>query len=81
MKTLKIVGLGVVIWVSSWFWPEINQILSESLMVKLTLGLGMVTVIYILSQSWNQPPHHSGPKQNGYFKGTVAFHSTQISGR
>jgi hypothetical protein len=81
MKVLKIVGLGVAMWVSSWFWPEINQILSESVMVKLVLGLGLVSLIYILSQLWNHHPHHSGPKQYGYLNGTGASHSTQISRR
>ena len=68
MKTLKIVGLGVAIWLSSLFWPEINQVLSESLMTRLVLGLSLVMLIYLLSQQGDQPQHHSGPKQNDYYK-------------
>ncbi len=70
MQRLKIVGLGVIIWALSLSWPEINRVLTEALMLKLILGLGLVIWLYILIQQPEQP----SPKQE-YHKDLGSFQS------
>lgn len=49
MKGLKLVGLGIAIWGLSLLWPEINLVLTP-LMIGLVLGLGAITLAYVLVQ-------------------------------
>jgi hypothetical protein len=48
MKVLRLVGLGSLIWGLTWLWPEVNQVLAAPVMMGLTLGLGAVTLAYVL---------------------------------
>lgn len=50
MKVLKITGLGVVIWGLSLFWPDLNHVLTPLMMTRLALGLGLVSLAYLLGQ-------------------------------
>ena len=50
MKMLRLASLGIAIWGLSLAWPEVNLMLTPSLMIGLVLGLGAVAVIYGLSQ-------------------------------
>ncbi|MCG3208214.1 MAG: hypothetical protein FOGNACKC_01816 [Anaerolineae bacterium] len=47
MKTVKIIGLGVSIWLLSLLWPQVNQWLSTPVMLALLAGLGSGTLSYI----------------------------------
>jgi hypothetical protein len=50
MKVLKIIGLGVAIWGLSLFWPDLNLGLTPLVMTRLALGLGLVSLAYLLGQ-------------------------------
>jgi hypothetical protein len=50
MKVLKIIGLGVAIWSLSLFWPDLNLGLTPLVMTRLALGLGLVSLAYLLGQ-------------------------------
>ena len=50
MKMLRLASLGVAIWGLSLAWPEVNLMLTPSLMIGLVLGLGAAAAIYGLSQ-------------------------------
>jgi hypothetical protein len=63
-KGLKIVGLGIAIWGLSLFWPEVNRLLTEPVLIKVVLGLGLVTLVYILSQYLGRPHNHHGAGQD-----------------
>jgi hypothetical protein len=62
MKALKLAGLGFAIWTLSLMWPEINQILGPTLMIGMTLALGIIAVVYALVRRFGnrQSGHHSG---------------------
>lgn len=47
MKTVKIIGLGISIWLLSLLWPQVNQWLSTPVMLALLAGLGSGTLGYI----------------------------------
>jgi len=60
MKVLRLAGLGVLgtaIWGLSLVWPEVNLMLTPSVMMGLVLGLAALAAIYILSQ-------HRAPEDN-----------------
>ena len=48
MKVLRLVGVGSLIWGLSWLWPEVNQVLTASVMMGLMVGLGAVTLAYVV---------------------------------
>jgi 4-hydroxybenzoate polyprenyltransferase len=48
MKALRLAGVGTAIWGLSWVWPEVNHVLTPSVMIGLILGLGAVTLAYVL---------------------------------
>lgn len=50
MKALRIIGLGVVIWSLGLFWPDLNLGLTPLVMMRLALGLGLVSLAYLLGQ-------------------------------
>ena len=50
MKMLRLASLGIAIWGLSLAWPEVNLMLTPSLMIGLVLGLGAAAAIYGLSQ-------------------------------
>lgn len=50
MKALRIIGLGVVIWSLGLFWPDLNLGLTPLVMMRLALGLGLVSLTYLLGQ-------------------------------
>jgi hypothetical protein len=50
MKGLKIVSLGVAIWGLTLFWPDLNLGLTPLVMTRLALGLGLVSLAYLLGQ-------------------------------
>lgn len=56
MKWLKLIGLGMAIWALSLVWPEVNQVLTPRAMLAAALGLGAVSLIYVLLK---QHPNHS----------------------
>jgi len=62
MKVLRLVGLGSLIWGLTWLWPEVNQVLSAPVMMGLTLGLGAVTLAYVLIRRLDhyQEGHNAG---------------------
>jgi hypothetical protein len=64
IKGLKIVGLGIAVWGLSLFWPEVNRLLTESALIKVLLGLGVVTLVYVLSQYLGRPHDHHGRGQD-----------------
>ena len=51
MKMLRLASLGIAIWGLSLAWPEVNLMLTPSLMIGLVLGLG-AAAIYGLSQHY-----------------------------
>jgi hypothetical protein len=59
-----IVSLGIAIWGLSLFWPEINRFLTEAVMIKVILGLGVITLVYVLHQHLSWPHDHHRTKQN-----------------
>jgi hypothetical protein len=72
-KWLRIIGLGIGCWSLSLFWPEINQILTPGVTIKIVLGLGVVTVIYILSQYLGSHHNsHHGAGQSHFSSPTPA---------
>ncbi len=50
MRVLKLVSLGIAVWGLSLAWPEVNQVLTPSVMIGLALGLGAAALVYGLSQ-------------------------------
>lgn len=50
MKVLRLAGLGIVIWGLSLLWPEVNQVLTPSLAIGMTLGLGLAALAYVFLQ-------------------------------
>jgi hypothetical protein len=58
MKMLRLASLGIAIWGLSLAWPEVNLMLTPSLMIGLVLGLGAAAAIYGLSQ------HHDHQHSN-----------------
>ena len=48
MKALIIMGVAIMTWGLSLLWPEVNQVFTAPVMVGLTLGLGTVTLAYVL---------------------------------
>lgn len=57
MKVLKLAGLGIVIWGLSLLWPEVNQVLTPSVAIGMTLGLGLAALAYVLLQRLD--PRHT----------------------
>jgi hypothetical protein len=67
MKGLKLVGLGVAIWGLGLLWPEVNRVLTPSVMIRSVLGLGVVALVaYVLDQHLDQrhDQKHDGVGQN-----------------
>ena len=62
MKVLRLVGLGSLIWGLSWLWPEINQLLTAPVMIGLTVGLGAITLAYVVISrlDHSDDSHHAG---------------------
>ncbi len=58
MKMLRLASIGIAIWGLSLAWPEVNLVLTPSLMIGLVLGLGVAAAIYGLSQ------HHDHQHSN-----------------
>ena len=50
MKSLKIVGLGLAIWLLSWGWLELNLILASPLALGVAIGLTAVLLVCFLGQ-------------------------------
>jgi len=73
MKTLKFIGLGLVIWGSSLIWPEINRWLSPSLQFGLLLGLSSLALLYIGWKKYHNihftRPRHPHRRQPGDIPG------------
>jgi hypothetical protein len=77
MKRLKILSLGIVIWVATWIWPEINELLTLQVMLASIVGLGLIILgrLFIQRQFYaiiteeptgrsersTRPPHDSHP--------------------
>jgi hypothetical protein len=69
-KVVRIIGLGIIIWGLSLFWPEINQILPHLLMVRLLFGLSAAVVIYMLIRYLADQHDHPATGQH-YPNGSV----------
>jgi hypothetical protein len=55
MKGLKLVGLGVAIWGLSLLWPDVNVVLTPSVMIGVVLGLGVAALLaHVLGQRLDQ---------------------------
>jgi hypothetical protein len=61
MKALKIIGLAVVIWGLSLFWPEINQALTQEVTLGLGLALGLASLVYSLVRHFQHRDNHDQP--------------------
>ena len=61
MKLLRFAGLGIVIWGLSLVWPQVNQILTPTVMMGTILGLGAATLAYLLIQRVNHHDHRGRP--------------------
>jgi hypothetical protein len=59
MKLLRFAGLGIVIWGLSLLWPQVNQVLTPTVMMGMILGLGATTLAYVLIQRVNHHDHHN----------------------
>lgn len=65
MKGFIIIGLGLLIWGLSLLWPDLNRILTEPVMLKLSVGLGAMMFVYEIIQHLvhhrdnHQPKEHS----------------------
>ena len=59
-KGLKLIGLGLAIWGLGLLWPdEVNQVLTPLVMIRLTLGLGVIVLVaYVFDQHLGQYLHH-----------------------
>jgi len=59
-KGLKLIGLGLAIWGLGLLWPdEVNQVLTPLVMIRLTLGLGVIVLVaYVFDQHLGQYRHH-----------------------
>jgi len=53
MRVLKFVGLGIVIWSTSLLWPQVNHLLTSSVMIGSVFGMGAVTLAYVLVRRFN----------------------------
>jgi hypothetical protein len=62
IKGMRIAALGIALWGLSLFWPEINRFLTEAVIIKVVLGLGLVILVYILSQYLGWPHDHHGTR-------------------
>lgn len=60
MKVLKIIGLGVVIWGLSLFWPDLNRVFTPLMMTRLVLGLGLA---YLLGQYLGRSQQVTAPAE------------------
>ena len=59
MKILRFAGAGIVIWGISWVWPQLNQVLSPSVMIGMILGLAAAMLAYLLIQRLDFHDHNS----------------------
>jgi len=72
MKGLVIIGLGIAIWALSLFWPDINRVLSETMMLKSVIGLGLVMLVYEVIQHYHHnhqtrsQPHAANQRHNSH---------------
>jgi hypothetical protein len=64
MRSLKLIGLGVLIWGLSLLWPDINQVLRLPVMISLSIGLGAISLAYVLVQRFHRPPHDKSSGQD-----------------
>ena len=65
VKGLQIVGLVIVMWGVTLFWPDINRYLTEPMLVKAILGLALVILVYDWYQHFGRPHnHHHGAGQD-----------------
>lgn len=60
MKVGRIIGLGLVIWTLSLIWPELNDWLTQALILKLIVGLGTGLLVFDLLEYFGQPHDHHG---------------------
>jgi hypothetical protein len=58
LNSLKWVGLGLIIWSLSLFWPEINTILTPSWTIGLILGLTAIILAYTLGYYHSRIDHN-----------------------
>jgi len=65
MRVLRIMGLGLIIWALSLWWPEVNHILTEARITRAVMGLSGATLIYLLGQylDWYYNHFDSGQSQ------------------
>lgn len=69
MKTLKIIGLGLLIWSLGLLWPEIDLTLVLAVLVAAMVGAGSVALALLWRQHLDgsnhthpgQPRHSSRP--------------------
>ena len=52
MKLWKCIAFGLLLWSVTLIWPDINLILTEQVMLKLLLGIGLVTLVYVIEQTF-----------------------------
>lgn len=64
MRVLRLVGLGIVIWSLSLLWPQVNQLLTSSVVIGLVFGLGAVTLAYVLVRRFNHDYQDNGTGQD-----------------
>lgn len=58
LKMLKWIAWGVAIWSLSLLWPEINLILTPSIMAGLVLVFAALILAYILGYYHSQIDHY-----------------------
>jgi hypothetical protein len=64
MKTLRLIGLGILIWGLSLLWPQVNQLLTPQVMTWVALGLSAAFLAYTLSQRLDYPHHNNKAGQD-----------------
>ena len=66
MKSLKILSVGLAIWGIILLWPEVNLLLTPSVMIVLAIGLSAVSFAYFLGLRFGQPDESGDVGQNFY---------------
>lgn len=65
-QSIKIVAVGVSIWLISLIWPEINQIVSQQAIIALILGLGTVSLVYAWNRHYTDSTPPAPPKTKSH---------------
>ena len=64
MKGFIIIGLGLLIWGLSLLWPDLNRMLTASVMLKLGVGLGVIMLVYEIIQHLVHRHDHHQPREH-----------------